>query len=175
MDPEADPDEDNENNIGNPVAGGDNNNGDVDQADTVFLVYNPQEHGNRPVMTWDTLLVGEGQNDIDGDEDIDGDLANFEPHTMRNRFEKLRDLIAGNLHFTYQSGKLKWPKQRSEIEDVYNEVARRLFPLGRRIVMCIDYILLINLHYYQIRYVLLQFLLPTTFCFPATVSAKTDG
>jgi hypothetical protein len=130
MDPEADPDEDNENNIGNPVAGGDNNNGDVDQADTVFLVYNPQEHGNRPVMTWDTLLVGEGQNDIDGDEDIDGDLANFEPHTMRNRFEKLRDLIAGNLHFTYQSGKLKWPKQRSEIEDVYNQVARRLFPLG---------------------------------------------
>jgi uncharacterized protein YqjF (DUF2071 family) len=43
-------------------------------------------------------------------------------------FERMRSLIANHLHYTYQSGHLRWPKTRLEIQQAHNEVVRNNFP-----------------------------------------------
>jgi hypothetical protein len=67
-------------------------------------------------MTWETL--------------IDNYRDDSERETKKLRFAKLRDLIAANLYYSYQVGKLKWPRPRPEINEENNQIVRRLFPLG---------------------------------------------
>ena len=45
-------------------------------------------------------------------------------------FNKMRDLLANHLHYTYRRGELSWPRPRKEILPMYNEMPRTNFPIN---------------------------------------------
>ena len=46
----------------------------------------------------------------------------------KQKFEKLQMLLANHMQLMYKQGKLRWPKQRSQIAKEFNEDPRREFP-----------------------------------------------
>ena len=48
-------------------------------------------------------------------------------------FNKLRSFLVNHLNYQYKEGKLMWPKKRSEIVAIFNELPRQHFPAGNEL------------------------------------------
>lgn len=88
-------------------------------------------------VSWKTL----NPNNVANEEDIPPHAASVEVGRMifealslidneKDHFNNMRALLANHLHFTYWREGLSWPRPRTEILPVYNELPSLNFPLA---------------------------------------------